>query len=206
MTPRLPPPILALSCGQALNLSPTDLVARVEAAVDAGLEGLLLRERAWSDGLLLETARTLRRVLGAGWLGLSDAPHLIRASAADGVHLSHRALTAPEVRALVGADVAIGISDHRSHPRDDGSDADYCFLSPLHAVRGKEQALGVDKVIAWAGECALPAWALGGVGPQDLQALRAGGLAGVACLRGLLAQTSPGEALTALRCSWGDDL
>ncbi len=204
MTPRLPPPILALSCGQALNLSPADLVARVEAAVEAGLEGLLLRERAWSDGLLLETARILRRVLGAGWLGLSDAPHLIRASGADGVHLSHRALTASEARALVGADVAIGISDHRSHAREDGSDADYCFLSPLHAVQGKGQPLGVEGMIEWAGECALPAWALGGVGLQDLQALRAGGMAGAACLRGLLAQSNPGEAFMALRCSWGD--
>lgn len=203
MTPRLPPSILALTCAEALDLGPSKLLGRVEAAVDAGLAGVLLRERAWNDRTLLQTARDLRRILGTGWLGISDAPHLVRAAGADGVHLSQRALNGEEARALVGPGVAIGISDHRSHPRSDVAFGDYVFLSPVGEVPGKGPALGVEPLIQWAKEHPLPAWGLGGLGADDLLALRSGGLKGGAFLRGILGAPDPAGASRVLLDTWG---
>lgn len=205
MTPRLPPSILALTSAEALDLGPSKLLGRVEAAVDAGLSGVLLRERAWSDRKLLQTARDLRRILGQGWLGISDAPHLVRASGADGVHLSQRALNGEETRALVGPGVAIGISDHRSHPRSDLAFGDYAFLSPVREVPGKGPALGSASVIQWAQEHPLPAWGLGGLGAEDLVALRSGGLKGCAFLRGILGAPDPAGAFRVLFDTWGPE-
>jgi thiamine-phosphate pyrophosphorylase len=203
VTPRLPPSILALTCAESLDLEPSKLLGRVEAAVDAGLSGVLLRERAWSDRMLLQTARDIRRILGQGWLGISDAPHLVRASGADGVHLSHRALSADEARALVGPGVAIGVSDHRPHARSDVAFGDYAFLSPVFEVPGKGPALGSASVIQWAQDHPLPAWGLGGLGAEDLVPLRSGGLKGCAFLRGILGASDPAGAFRVLSDSWG---
>lgn len=202
MTRRPPPSILALSGAHDQGLGPDELVDSVAAAVGAGLEGLLLRERGWNDGLLLATARRLRQVMGSGWLGLSDAIHLVEACGADGVHLSHQALSAQEARRLLGDKSTIGISDHRTHPRSDCAHADYVFLSPVHAVPHKGQPLGLEGALAWSQEHDLPTWALGGLGPDDLGSLRKGGFAGAAFVRGLLGSPDPAQAFRNLQNAW----
>lgn len=171
--------------------------------MEVGLLGVLLREGTWSDRVLLDTARRLRSILSTGWLGLSDAPHLVQASGADAVHLSHRALNANEVRSLVGTQVSIGISDHKGHPRKDLAQGDYAFLSPVQGVPDKGAPLGFDSTLEWARSHPLPCWGLGGLGPGDVSELMIGGLSGVAFMRGILGRADPARAFQAIDLAMG---
>jgi len=202
VTRRLPPPLLAVSPGDldARAVDSRRLVRLVGQACEAGLTGLLLREPGLSDGSFLELARELRRILGAGWLGLHDRVHLAAEIGADGVHLGGRSLPVREARAVGGEDLPLGLSTHLGDDPDLLEDADYRFFGPLNSTPSKVGILdpvGLPGLRDACTSCRVPTWALGGVNPEDVGGVMATGAMGVAVLRGVLLAPDPGLATRA---------
>jgi thiamine-phosphate diphosphorylase len=195
------PRLIALSSGDLDARAPQRFLAGLEAALEAGLTALLLREPRLPDRAYLALAREAAARLGAAggrWLGLHDRPHLARALGADAVHLSFRALPPEAIRPWLGPGVELGLSTHAGDDPARWGAADYVFHGPLRPVRGKP-GIPVDLAgfAAAARRSSCPLLALGGVRPEDVGALRRAGVHGVAVRSGLLGAEDPAAAARA---------
>jgi thiamine-phosphate pyrophosphorylase len=164
---RLPGRILALTPGDLRDESTAELVRRARAAVEAGLDSILLREPEMSDRATLELARDLRSVLGAtGWLGIHDRVHLALAARADAVHLGFRSLAIREARSIIPDLAAIGFSAHAHDDPESWTGADYLVFGPVFETSSKRGVLGpvgVEGLAAAVRSTSIPIWALGGI-------------------------------------------
>jgi len=203
---RLPPPLLALSPGDLDELRAFgDFLARVDAALAAGLRGILLRELELDDAVHLRLASELRARLdrleaGAGWLGVHDRVHVALAAGADAIHLGFRSLASERVASITADKLAIGLSTHAFDDPCDWSGADYIFHGPVRATPSKNElvvAIGTEGLERAVLQTDCPIWALGGVRPEDVRGVMASGARGVAALSGILGCTDPGGATRA---------
>lgn len=197
--PTLPPPLLALTPGDATERDAMRVARAVRDARAAGLGGVLLREPGLADASLLALARELRALLprGEAWLAVHDRVHVARAAGADAVHLGFRSLPPREARRAAGEGLGIGLSTHAGDGAEFAAGADYLFHGPLHATPSKEgilEPIGFDGLAEGVRALDRPVWAIGGVRPQDIAPALAAGAAGVAVLSGILANPRPGAA------------
>ncbi|MCY2958585.1 MAG: thiamine phosphate synthase [Planctomycetota bacterium] len=199
----LPGRILALSPGDMPEGSAAELLRRARAAVDAGLDSILLREPGMSDRATLELLRSLRDVLGPdGWLGIHDRVHLAQAGNADGVHLGFRSIPIPAARAVLGGEVAIGFSAHAHDAPGAWSGADYLVFGPVFATPSKAgllEPLGIEGLARGVRSTAIPIWALGGITHAEASAVVRTGCRGCAVRAAILGQTDPAPAYARLR-------
>jgi len=166
-----------------------------DAAVRAGLAGILLREPGLSDREHLDLAAALRELLGtAGWLGVHDRAHLAAAARADGVHLGSRSLAPSHVRAWLEPRVALGFSSHAGDQEARWRGADYLLFAPLFDVPGKGPSQGLAGLTAAIAGSRLPTWAMGGIAPESAAGVLAAGAQGIAVLRGIFACSDPAAA------------
>ncbi|WP_419191487.1 thiamine phosphate synthase [Engelhardtia mirabilis] len=212
-----PPPLVALTPGNLTLADCAALVQRCEAAVAAGLRGVLLRERCLFDRDFLALAGELRRKLGAGgWLGIHDRAHLFAACDGDALHLGWWSLEPSAARTLVGEAVPIGFSAHADDPQQNRQGCDYLLLAPVAATRSHPDPeavdwrapLGVDGFESELRRDGRPTWALGGVDATNAAALRRAGAKGIAVLGAILGQSDPGTAArgtAALLDAWEND-
>lgn len=193
---RLPPPLVALTPGDAGAARSGELEQRVRAALAGGLRGVLLREPELEDGPFEQLAVRLRALLDPldGWLGLHDRAHLARTARADGVHFGFRSLRPGELREWLPG-TALGLSTHAGDEPGSWRAADYVFHGPVHDTPKEPplEALGCTGLARAVGSTERPVWALGGIGPDDVAAVLRAGVRGVAVLSGVLAQDDPGE-------------
>lgn len=194
---RLPPPLIALTPGDAEAARSGELERRVAAAVKGGLRGVLLREPELEDGPFERLAARLRSRLDAvgGWLGIHDRPHLAAAAKADGVHLGFRSLEPAEVRDWLPG-VALGLSTHApavAGVTDGWSAADYLFHGPFGPVQKDPplEPVGTAGLARAVSGTDRPIWALGGIAPGDVPEVLASGVRGVAVLSGILPDADP---------------
>ena len=197
MSPRLPPRILALSPGTLVRADGEAFLARLRAAVEAGLQGLLVREPGLLDRDQLWLLERAREILARGWLGVHDRAHLALPVGCDGLHLGFRSLAPPFARQVAGDDVALGFSAHAHDAPGARAGADYLFLGPLHDTPSKRElvpALGLEALAREIERESLPVWAIGGIGPEHVVSALSCGASGVAVLRGILAARDPAAA------------
>ena len=212
---RLPPPIVGVTPGVAEPQGVDGLLRQVEVAVAGGLEGLLLREHALEDGVLFALALECRRLMGSGWLGISDRVHVALRCEADAVQLGFRSLEASEALVLEegsggaapGRRLAVGVSDHAVPRREDLESADFATLAPWAEVPGKGPPLGPEGFRACLADRlregrARPTWALGGLGPNDLSSVRDAGAQGAFVIRGMDWGGRPDRAVEKLLGAW----
>lgn len=214
---RLPPPLLALSPGGLVAGQLANFLRRVDEAVEAGLAGILLREAGLDDRVVLELARELRVRLdrdasAPGWLGVHDRGHVALAANADAVHVGFRSMRPHELRELLAPRrpaLAIGLSAHQADDVRTWSDADYLFFGPVRPTASKRDvpdapaATGFDGLAAAVRVAGRPVWALGGLGPADVEALRGAGAEGVAVLSGVFGAASVSDATRAYLAALG---
>lgn len=206
MTPRMPPPLIAVTPGGLTAAMVADFVhgplARLARVESRGELGLLVREPLLEDGATLELLRRARALLGSGgWLGIHDRVHLALLASApdlvDGVHLGFRSMPIEAVRRVVAGAVAIGLSTHAGGPPGRWSEADYLFHGPVRATPSKEGLLeptGYEGLARAVASTRRPVHGIGGLRPADVgQVLRAGAR-GVAVLSGLFSAPDPGAA------------
>jgi thiamine-phosphate pyrophosphorylase len=159
------------------------LPAAVEAAlatVPPGVAAVQLREKDLGGRALAELA-----------LGL------------DGVHLARTSIDPVDARKLLGPASLIGVSCHSTAEVAAAcGSADYATLGPLFDTPSKREygpPLGPE-VLAEARPLALPLYALGGITPARVEAVREAH--GLAAIGAALGARDPGQATAALWRAW----
>jgi thiamine-phosphate pyrophosphorylase len=178
----------------------------IQEAAASGATIFQLREKGWGDRRLLERAREVRRWTrkeGVLFI-LNDRPDLARLAEADGVHLGQDDLPVKEARRVLGPDALIGVSTHNlSQVRQailDG--ADYVGVGPAFPSTTKafEGLAGLDFVRQALAETSLPAFVIGGVNRDTIDAAVNAGARRVAVSAAICQAGDPqAEAATLLR-------
>lgn len=177
----------------------------IERAAAGGATVFQLREKGLSDRELLERARNIRRwTRKAGVLFVvNDRPDVAKLAEADGVHLGQDDLPVMETRRIVGPDVLIGVSTHSLDQvrRAILDGADYIGVGPTFPSKTKrfEEFPGLEFVRAVAAETALPAFALGGIDPENVGRVVAAGGRRVAVGAAVAAAADPEAVARVLR-------
>lgn len=157
---------------------------KLSDALDGGDVGSFqLRLKDASDDDILRAAETLLPVCrekGVAFI-MNDRPDLAVKCGADGVHLGQDDGSVKKARALLGEDRVIGVSCHDSrHLAMEAGEqgADYVAFGAFYPTKSKSaEALaryGVPKpdiLEWWQAYMVLPCVAIGGINPQNCQAL-----------------------------------
>jgi 8-oxo-dGTP diphosphatase len=162
----------------------------LSSSIDAGVELVVLRAKALPRCALTSLSRQaadICRARGARML-INGAPALLDASGADGVHLDSARLMETKTRPIPAA-VWLGASCHdaRELAQAVRIGVDFAVLSPVAATPAHAQAvpLGWKRFEALVEEVSLPVFALGGMGPEQLETAWHHGGQGIAAMRGL---------------------
>jgi thiamine-phosphate pyrophosphorylase len=194
------------------------LEAMVEGALAAGVRLVQYRAKeADADGgpLLndrrrLQEARALRALCDrhGALLIINDRIDLALAVAADGVHLGQGDLPPSLARRLLGPDRLIGRSTHQLSQLQQAirDGCDYVGVGPVHATPSKpgREPVGLEYVRQAVASSPIPCFAIGGIGPDEVAAVRAAGANRVAVVRAISAAADPRVAAAALLASLGE--
>ncbi|MDR0417358.1 MAG: thiamine phosphate synthase [Propionibacteriaceae bacterium] len=191
------------------------VVETVAAAVRGGVSAVQLRDKDLDAEAFTDLAVATAAVLPATVpLIVNDRVDVFlaaraRGAAVAGVHVGQDDLSVEAVRRLVGPTAVIGLSAatpaELAAAASSAARVGYVGLGAVRATRSKADAppsLGVDGAVRRAAGCPLPVVAIGGIGPDDLPALRAGGLAGAAVVSWVCAAADPERAAAVLRRAW----
>ena len=141
---------------------------------------------ALDDRQLLERAAALREITrAAGVLFImNDRPDLAVLAQADGVHVGQEDVSVKAARTIVGPDGLVGVSTHSiDQARQAVLDgANYIGVGPTFPSGTKQfdQFPGLDLLRAVADEIRLPAFAIGGIGPENLSEVLQTGIGRIA--------------------------
>jgi thiamine-phosphate pyrophosphorylase len=174
-------------------------------ALDGGVDVVQLRIKDGADRDLIDAARTFRRICsehGALFI-LNDRPDLVEATGADGVHLGQDDMPVTLARELVGEDRLIGLSTHSQEQVGGAAGADYIGVGPVNETPTKpgRPAVGLELVRYAAGHATVPWFAIGGIGLDNVDAVRGAGAERVAVVRALTEARDPEGAARILRSS-----
>src|SRR5436309_5268901 len=177
--------------------------AVVEAALDAGLPAVQLRDKELPGRPLLALAERLRAATArtGALLFVNDRVDVALAVGADGVQLGTGSMPADVARRLLPAGTLIGVSTHA--PGEAPAGADFTLFGPVWATPSKTGAQGEDRLREAVRAAAIPVLAIGGVTAERIAAARAAGAAGVAVIRAILAAPDPRTATRALLAALG---
>ncbi|HSI08282.1 MAG: thiamine phosphate synthase [Rariglobus sp.] len=188
------PPVMCLTM-DGLPLSHAD---QARALVAAGAGWIQLRMKNAAPDVWLATAREVVSIghEGGSLVTINDNVEIALASDADGVHLGKLDEDWIAARARLGAEKLLGGTVNNAEDARRAAEAhvlDYVGIGPLRFTTTKQKlapVLGLEGIVALLPLLdGLPAWAIGGVLPADLPALRAARLAGVAVSSSLYANT-----------------
>jgi thiamine-phosphate pyrophosphorylase len=177
----------------------------IREAMEGGVQVIQLREKNLADRELLARAREVRRLTrDAGVLFImNDRPDIARLAEADGVHVGQDELPVKEARQILGPDALIGISTHNlDQVRQAVLDgASYLGVGPTFPSATKSFAdfPGLEFVRQAMAETALPAFVIGGVALQNLEAALAAGARRVAVSHAICQSETPGAVAVAMR-------
>ena len=182
----------------------------IRLALEGGCKWIQLRmKNATAEEITAtaEQASRLCREAGATFI-LDDHVELVRQAGADGVHLGKNDMPINEARAILGPDAIIGgtantIEDVEMHWRNG---ADYIGCGPFRFTTTKEKlspVLGIEGYRAITGEMKargidLPIVAIGGITADDIPAIMATGVTGIALSGTVLRAEDPAEEMRRL--------
>jgi thiamine-phosphate pyrophosphorylase len=179
----------------------TPLVRALEGC-PAGAVGVQLRAHGADDRELVAWGRALRAATSrAGCpLTVNRRPDVAEILGADGVHLPESGLSVRELRSTWPDIQLVGASRHDRSGllRAAEEQATFAFLSPVYAVPGKAEPMGVEGFAAQIAGVEIPTYALGGVGVADVAPLIAAGAKGIAVRRAIYDALDPKAALDEL--------
>jgi thiamine-phosphate pyrophosphorylase len=179
----------------------------LRAALSGGVDIVQLRVKAWPDAEIIATARRFAGICaehGALFI-LNDRPDLAALVRADGVHVGQDDVPVPAARAAVGPDGIVGLSTHTPEQIDGAQGVDYVGVGPVHETPTKpgRPAVGLELVRYAAEHARVPFFAIGGITPANVDAVRAAGATRIAVVRALTQATDPAAAASALRTAIG---
>lgn len=188
--------------------TPEQFEALAQSLIAGSAGAIQLRDKHLTDDKLLQRARLLRRMTRDSdtLFFVNDRPDIAVLAGADGVHVGQDELSVKDARTIVGPRPLIGVSTHTIEQARgavlDG--ANYIGCGPTFPSRTKQfdDFPGVDFLQQVAAEIRLPAFAIGGISPENLPQVRAAGFNRVAVSAAVTGHDDPGQAarqlLTAL--------
>lgn len=177
--------------------------AFLHAALRGGVDIVQLRLKRGPDPEILGAAERFRRACeehGALFI-LNDRADLVQAAGADGVHVGQDDLAVADARAILGPDRLVGLSTHTTEQIDGADGADYIGVGPVHATPTKpgRPAVGLELVRYAAARARVPFFAIGGIGPDNAEQVRAAGAERIAVVRALTDAAEPERVARELR-------
>jgi thiamine-phosphate pyrophosphorylase len=176
----------------------------LERSLRGGVDIVQLRIKDGTDEAILTAARRFAAITarhGALFI-LNDRPDLALEAGADGVHVGQDDASVAQARAVVGPDRLVGLSTHTPAQVDAAATlgVDYIGVGPVHATPTKpgRPAVGLDLVRYAAQNAQVPFFAIGGINPDNVDAVRAAGAARVAAVRALTEADDPEDAAAQL--------
>jgi thiamine-phosphate pyrophosphorylase len=166
----------------------------------AGVDIVQLRMKDAGDEEIVAAGKRFARAAAAhgALFILNDRPDLVDAAGADGVHVGQDDVTVEAARAIVGPDRLVGLSTHSPAQVDAaaGLDVDYIGVGPVHATPTKpgRPAVGLELVGYAAAHAAVPFFAIGGISPANVDAVRSAGARRIAVVRALTEADDPALA------------
>ncbi len=179
----------------------------LQAALRGGVDIVQLRMKNRADAETLAVARRYARICAAhgALFILNDRPDLVADAGADGVHVGQEDAPVAQARAIVGAERLVGLSTHSPDQVDAAAAAgiDYIGVGPVHATPTKpgRPAVGLELVRYAAAHAVAPCFAIGGIDPGNVQAVRVAGAQRVAVVRALTESGDPERAARTLRAA-----
>jgi thiamine-phosphate pyrophosphorylase len=181
-----------------------------ESAIEGGADCLQLREKTLPDREFLRRATRLVSIArGASrrvWVVINDRPDLALLSGADAVHVGQGDLTPPQVRAVCGAGMLVGMSTDsiESARAAIGMGASSIGLGPMFpsSTKPKDRIAGpayLRAVMADESLSAVPHLCIGGITPENAGALVEAGARGLAVSSAVCGSEDPGGVCRALR-------
>ncbi len=177
----------------------------LEAVLAAGVDVLQLRMKDHPDTAIVAAGRRFARVaahFGALFI-LNDRPDLVADTGADGVHVGQEDTPVAAARALVGSDRLVGLSTHNPEQVDAaaGMPLDYIGVGPVHETPTKpgRPAVGLELVRYAVRHAPVPFFAIGGISPANVQAVREAGAERIAVVRAVTEAADPAAAARTLR-------
>jgi thiamine-phosphate pyrophosphorylase len=177
----------------------------LERALRGGVDIVQLRIKHGSDEAILDAARRFRALTARhrALFILNDRPDLAAQADADGVHVGQDDAPAARARATVGPDRLVGLSTHSPAQIDAATTAgvDYIGVGPVYATPTKpgRPAVGLDLVRYAAARARTPFFAIGGINPENIDAVREAGATRVAVVRALTEAAEPEQVAATLR-------
>jgi thiamine-phosphate pyrophosphorylase len=175
------------------------------AVLGAGVDIVQLRMKDAGDQAIVDAGR--RFAAAAGEHGalfiLNDRPDLVAEVGADGVHVGQDDMAVRAARAIVGPDRLIGLSTHGPEQVDAAADleVDYIGVGPVHATPTKpgRPAVGLELVRYASEHASVPFFAIGGISPENLEAVRSAGARRLAVVRAITEAADPARSARRLR-------
>ena len=182
------------------------LEAVVEAAVRGGVTLVQLREKAMSDGDLVDLARRVKARLAPLGVPLivNDRVEVARAAGADGVHLGIDDVAAAHAREILGSAGIVGVSagTEAEAALVDPAQADYAGVGSVYPTATKPDAgpaIGLEGLSALRRKIPLPVVAIGGIGAGNAAEVMATGVEGIAVVSAICGASDPEAAARDLR-------
>jgi thiamine-phosphate pyrophosphorylase len=185
-----------------------EFLPRLEAALDAGVTWVQLREKAgWPDRQVWKLAQEIRVLTKARGIPLvvDDRLDLAMALDADGVHLGQTDLPLDALNGLWKPGKVWGVSVFASSEAQEAKDggASYVGVGALFPTTSKDDARPVDPgLLGELRSVGLPLIGIGGITPARAGLLRRQGCAGVAVISAIWGAPDPAEAVRAFRRAW----
>jgi thiamine-phosphate pyrophosphorylase len=189
------------------GLSPDEEIPPLAAALaEAGVELLQLRAKRHETGDFLRLARGTREALAGSGVPLliNDRVDVALMADADGAHVGAGDLAPVDARALLGPDRILGVTAHDTQELAgvDQTVADYVGYGAVFGTntRSGAEICGPEALTAAVAASTLPVVAIGGIRPDNVEALRGSGVAAVCAAASLVSvRTSPGAVEEFLR-------
>ena len=201
--------------------SETEFVELAQMLIDAGVDLLQLRDKKADDRTLLHRGKLLRKLTAETrtLYIMNDRPDLAKLTQADGVHVGQEELSIEEVRKIVGPEMLVGVSTHTIRQIQDAvaSGADYIGVGPVFPSSTKTFDDSIRK--EWSAEnngdetelpelpglnllrkmveetqndpTPIPAFAIGGITPENLDEILATGISRIAVSSVVINATDP---------------
>lgn len=160
---------------------------RLDAVLGAGVSALWLREPSATGAELFRLARDLKVRCDAHGAALivGDRVDVALAVGAHGVQIGHRSPPAKHIRPLLKGWLGTSCHSPRDLARAAEAEADFAVLSPVFGVPERGPPLGTARLQALEAKARLPIVALGGIGRDNVRAVRDTGIDGIAVIRAL---------------------
>lgn len=187
------------------------MVETAQAAVAGGATAVQLRFKTASTAERVALGQDLKTALGGtgAVLVVNDDVEAARAIGADGVHVGQEDMPPAEVRAIVGPDMALGLSVESvaAARMVDPDLVDHVGAGPVFATmtkRDHKTPIGFDGLAAVIAAVPVPAVAIGGVKAEHARDVRAAGASGMAVVSAICGQPDVEAAARAVALAWAE--